>query len=153
MPMDVFGFAEKVKEKAKQTLIQDGTHAPIMFCMTPKKMLVIPLQFETEKEKYDTLTRVKHLMGSMNVWAYILIIKAWMVSGPGIDLSTRPSQSPDRVNILMISAVTHQRKKTWSIPVENMHGIISFGKEIVLDTENKNQQVSGNFMDLLGLIH
>ena len=151
--MDVFGFAEKVKEKAKRTLIQDGNHAPIMFCMTQKKMLVIPLQFETEEEKYNTLSRIKHIMDSMNVWAYIIIIKAWMISGKGIDLSTRPSQSPDRVNILMISAVTHQRKKMWSIPVENIHGIISFGEEIVLDTENKKQQVSGTFMDLLGNIH
>ena len=151
--MDVFGFAEKVKEKAKRTLIQDGTHAPIMFCMTSKRTLIIPLQFETEKGKYDTLTRIKHLMNSMNVWAYIIVIKAWMLSGKNVDLSVMPSQSPDRVNILMISAVTHQRKKTLSIPVENIHGIISFGKEIVLDTENKNQQVSGNFMDLLGMIH
>ena len=151
--MDVFEFAVKIKEKANQTLIKDGNHAPIMFCMTQKKMLVIPLQFESEEEKYNTLSRIKHLMDSMNVWAYIIIIKAWMISGKGIDLSTRPSQSPDRVNILMISAVTHQRKKMWSIPVENIHGIISFGEEIVLDTENKNQKVSGNFMDLLGLIH
>lgn len=151
--MDVFEFAIKIKEKAKQTLIKDGDHAPIMFCMTPKKMLVIPLQFETEKEKYSTLSKIKKLMDSMNVWAYIIIIKAWMVSGQGVDTSTRPSQAPDRVNILMVSAVTHQRKKMWSIPVENEHGNISFGKEIVMDTESKNQKVSGNFMDLLGLIH
>jgi len=151
--MDVFGFAEKVKEKAKRTLIQDGNHAPIMFCMTQKRMLIIPLQFETEEEKYNTLSRIKHLMTSMNVWAYIIVIKAWMVTGINVDISVRPSQSPDRVNILMVSAVTHQRKKTWSIPVENIHGIISFGKEIVMDTENKNQRVSGNFMDLLGFIH
>ena len=153
--MDVFGFAERIKEKAKQTLIKDGTHVPMIFCLTPDKVCLIPLQMENDIEKMIIMAKVKQIMEKHNVWAYIVIMKAWMVTGKGkkIDPSIRPSQSPDRVNILMVSAITHKRKKMWSIPVENKHGRIEFGEEKVLDTKTKGESTGGLFMDLLGNIH
>jgi hypothetical protein len=152
---DVFEFAEKIKEKAKRTLIQDGTHAPIMFCMTPEKMAVIALEMRTEEEKIKCLATIKKFMQINNVWAYVTILKAWMVSGKSgpVDLSIRPSQAPDRINILIITAVTHKRRKMWAIPVNNIHGIITFGKEMVMDTKNTKQRVEGLFSELLGVIH
>ncbi|MEW6557186.1 MAG: hypothetical protein AB1349_07520 [Elusimicrobiota bacterium] len=153
--MDIFKFAEEVKEKAKLILQQDGYHCPLIMCLTPAGQNIIPLTISSEEEKMKTLAAIKKLMEKENVWAYITITEGWMVTGKGskpIDLSIRPSEAPDSVKILMVSVVTGKRIKTWSIPVKNEKGKITFGKEKIMDTQN-GSQVGGLFMGLLPELH
>jgi hypothetical protein len=98
--MDIFKFAEETKKQAKLLFQKDGTHCPMIICMTPTGKSIIPLTISSELEKLRVLAVVKKFMEKTNVWAYISINKGWMVTGDPnkpINLQERPSLSPDRV--------------------------------------------------------
>lgn len=153
--MDVFKLAEQAKERAKLLLQRDGKHCPMIICLTPKGQSIIPLTISSEEEKIKTLATVRNLMEKENVWAYITITEGWMVCGEKnrpIDLNIKPSQSPNSVKVLMISAVTRKRSKMWSIPVERNQDKIIFGKEKILDTQD-GSKIGGLFFSLLSEPH
>lgn len=146
--MDVFVFAQGVKEAAKSKLIEDGKHDPLILCLMPKEVCVLPILMKDEQEKLRTLEKLKKLIKLFNVWAYVVITEGRMLSLKADDLLIKPSESPDSVKILMVSAISYKRRVAWSIPINKDDGKISFGKETSLDTE-KGFTVTGLFMDLL----
>jgi len=153
--MDIFEIANQAKDKAKSFLQKDGKVQPVIICFTPTEQAIIPLTFSQE-EKLKVMAAIKKIMEVKHVWAYIQINEGWMVKGSmdkPVDLNIKPSQHPDNIKVLTVSAVTRKRSKMWAIPVERMHGIVMFGKEKILDTQDGSWKIGGLFFSLLSKLH
>ncbi len=125
IPFDRFlAEAEQLRAKAIEMLRQDGHHTPICILFTDAGKEVVGLQVTGDRPMHEV---VKAVVQARQARAFVAIAEAWMVTGPGVAEDIRPSQHPERRQVLTISAIHPEGRTLWVYPFASEHGTVVVG--------------------------
>jgi len=121
--------AERLRDTALSLLRQDGCHEPTVIAWTRDgRCEVIGLSLkDCPLNMGDVL---KGLVRLRRIYAFVAIGEAWMTRGEGVRLDVPPSQSPEREQVLMVSAVHPQGKQGWFVPFRTEGGRTILGRPV-----------------------
>ncbi len=128
IPFDQFlAEAERLKARALQMLRADGAHSPVLILFTDTGPEVAGLQLQGGRPLHEV---VKAVVRTRRARAFVCIAEAWMVTGPAAASLLPPSQSPERQQVLAISAVHPEGTRGWFIPFANEGGRVVLGAPV-----------------------
>ncbi len=144
IPFDEFlAEYERLKEQALKVLRANGHHAPILILFTDAGMEVAGLQIPRDRPMHQV---VKSLVRARRARAFVAIAEAWMVYGPGAAEGIRPSQHPERQQVLTVSAVHPEGVRGWFIPFANEGGRVILGTPV----DSTGMELRGGIPEALG---
>src|SRR5262249_23583299 len=124
-------------EIAKRILEVDGCHLPKVFFYSHKKLVrMIEPDFPEHQDKPAIWFELAKLAKKSKATSVICIAESWMARREHIPPGKRPEDSPERVEVLQVAALTRFGKfYTVLLPFTRTNDGIKFGDEIVLDDE------------------
>jgi hypothetical protein len=105
-------------------LRQDGHHTPICILFTDAGKEVVGLQVPGDRPMHEI---VRAVVQARKARAFVCITEAWMTRGAAASLEVRPSQHPEREQILCISAIHPEGRRLWCYPFASEHGTVVVG--------------------------
>jgi hypothetical protein len=128
---------QQIADLAKQIMLQDGYHSPIVFVKGTNGKVVIQLKSfgdTSDKRVRDmlnagTMTACKSNVGELDL--IVFVNEAWM----GRNIDVRPSQDPKRIEVLIINSLDVRTQEERLLPFEvkrDPKGKVSDLKEMVL---------------------
>ncbi len=135
--------AERLRDRALAVLQRDVHHLPIVVgWRADGDREVIGLAVQQGGPSFGTVlaavVKTRHLV------CFVAITEAWMTRGPNLD--TRPSQSPERQQVLVISAIHPAGKTMWVYPFAAEGGRVVIGTPI----SSEGMTLHGGIPDALG---
>ncbi len=125
IPFDRFlAEAEQLRAKAIEMLRQDGYHTPICILFTDAGKEVVRLQLTGDRSMHEIVRAVVQVRQAR---AFVCISESWMVTGPGATEGIRPSQHPERRQVLTVSAIHPEGKTLWVYPFASEGGRVVIG--------------------------
>lgn len=149
----VSSLAELLKQArgyAEFAMRRFGNVAPMMIGVTPKGPIhFAPSSLENEKAKDDFANTARLVVTGYGATAAVMILESWMtLAGPDGELpKMRPSESPDRREIVMLAAESFGEHQTEILPIVRSDSgkFFGFGEP---DT-HKLEQMQGRFAKLM----
>jgi hypothetical protein len=124
-----------------KNIINSGQElVPMIIGYTDKGHILFPGLYKSDEEKEAYLKMVKTCFLIYQVNYYISISEAWMSSNTSI----RPSQDPDKKDILLAMCISHNEKRTVTYEIKE----VSSKKELI-EFNNSLTNVGGTFAELL----
>ncbi len=131
IPFDEFvEEAERLRATALAMLRADGYHAPLVVAWTQdghKELIGLGLPEGFPLSMGQVLTA---LVRDRRIHCFITIHEAWMTRGQAASVTVPPSQSPEREQVLVVSAIHPERKQMWCYPFAAEGGTVVVGKPI-----------------------
>lgn len=151
--LNVFEYAEDVKNIAKKELEEKGSITPIFILITPINTTIpLPFMFKYPEEKKELFRKFRYIIRLMDIRAYVIVTEGYGVYRPmNMDRTNfKASEQPDRQEQLLVIAVTKERKKCWSIDFEKEYGRMMLEEEKIIDTEDpKTVKLDGTLFNFL----
>ena len=104
-------MVEVILKTAKQLLLKDGHHSPMIFAVTENEAIICPIgQFlQTEEGKDSVGDMVRSIIAKFNAQGIGMVTESWMVkAGDGVKsedlLHIQASKHPARIEVLITSA-------------------------------------------------
>jgi hypothetical protein len=137
--------AERLRDRALAVLQRDVHHLPIVVgWRADGDREVIGLAVQQGGPSFGTVlaavVKTRHLV------CFVAITEAWMTRGPNLDLAVMPSQSPERQQVLVISAIHPAGKTMWVYPFAAEGGRVVIGTPI----SSEGMTLGGGIPDALG---
>lgn len=133
-------------EKAKEVFTNCGYHENIIIGYTANTSKVIGLNYHDEIEKKVELSYVKSLFANEGIQMYIHIAEAWIVKlNKGETLSTTPSESSRRQEVLIVMGVSRTQKMVCQMDINRSGDKTWLGDGEIKDAST----VEGIFASLL----
>jgi hypothetical protein len=97
-------------ETAKASLKRDGELVPVAFLLTPKGLLLLPMEFKNPAQKHDAVALVGVAAELFNAVVVFMLTEAWFVQVPeGVNPEDRPRPSESKNRREMISCAFKAR--------------------------------------------
>lgn len=118
--------AERLKATALTMLQADGHHAPLViaWCRDGHRE-VIGLSLREAGPSLGTVLRA--VVQARQVQCFVAISEAWMTRGAAASLEVMPSASPEREQVLCVSAIYPEAKRMWVYPFASEGGRVVVG--------------------------
>lgn len=104
-------IVEVLIDKAKDTLLHDGRHAPMLFVVTKDEVLVCAVGefFKSDSAKDSIVDMVGKLIERFQAQGIAMVVEGWMVKASnGVQSEElpqiKPSKHPARIEVLQIAA-------------------------------------------------
>lgn len=143
--MNIEQTLDDIKDMCLNYMKEGEELPPMLFLLKEGKVLVVDL---SPIPKAQAPNAIKDVTDNIQPDAVIIATENWMVvrdlGGDAIDLSNisiRPSQEPDRMECLVISARTPEQSYS------RMYKIIREGNKVELDKVERSVQMSNRFLD------
>lgn len=143
--MNIEQTLDDIKDMCLNYMKEGEELPPMLFLLKEGKVLVVDL---SPIPKAQAPNAIKDVTDNIQPDAVIIATENWMVvrdlGGDAIDLSNisiRPSQEPDRMECLVISAKTPEQSYS------RMYKIIREGNKVELDKVERSVQMSNRFLD------
>jgi len=118
--------AERLCETALAMLREQGHHGPtvIAWCRDGHREVIGLSLKDCPLSMGDVL---KALVRFRRVHSFVAISEAWMTRGEAASLSVMPSKSPEREQVLCVSAIHPEAKRMWVYPFASEGGRVVVG--------------------------
>ena len=121
--------AEHLRNIALAMLQADGHHAPLVIAWRQDGCQeVIALSLHGSPVSMGTV--LKGLVRLHQVHSFVAIAEAWMTRGKAASLEVAPSQSPEREQVLSISAIHPEGRRGWFVPFATEGGRVVLGTPV-----------------------
>ncbi len=138
--------AEALRDRALAVLKRDGHHVNICIGWCPDGHTEL-IGFDVPEGGPSMGTVLAAIVKTRRLRCFIAVSEAWMTRGPAADLTVMPSESPDREEALVVSAVHPEVKRMWAVPFAREHGQITLGK--TLDSAAEGMTLGGGIPEAL----
>lgn len=132
---------EMHKEQAKRFAVSPEGVQPVVFLYVEEgNDLAVPGQFENDKQKHWFFEQVRALAKDKGAYGGMWICEAWCLKcdednyvDPDSDDYVRPSEHPERIEILSILAADHAGTTCLTVEIKRDGDKITLGEEQWLD--------------------
>ncbi len=138
--------AEHLRDTALEVLKREGHHTSLAFGWTPDGRVEL-IGFALRPDGPSLGTVLRAIVKSRRLQCFVSIAEAWMTRGPAASLDVMPSQSPEREQVFVISAIHPQQKTMWVYPFASEGGTVVIGR--VLDSAALGVTLGGRIPEAL----
>ncbi len=139
--------AEHLRDTALVVLKRDGHHTSLAFGWSPDGRVEL-IGFALRPDGPSLGTVLRAIVKSRRLHCFVSIAEAWMTRGSAASLEVMPSQSPEKEQVLCVSAIHPEGKRMWVYPFASEGGQVVIGK--LLDSAALGVTLGGTIPSALG---
>ncbi len=139
--------AERLRDTALGILKRDGHHTSLAFGWRGDGSVEL-IGFGLREGGPSLGTVLATIVQARRLQCFVAVSEAWMTRGQAASLEVMPSQSPEREQVLCISAIHPEQKTMWCYPFASEGGKVVIGK--VLSSEALGLTLDGAIPEALG---
>ncbi len=138
--------AERLRDTALEILKRDGHHTSLAFGWRGDGNIEL-IGFDLREGGPNLGTVLATIVQARRLQCFVAVSEAWMTRGQAASLEVMPSQSPEREQVLCISAIHPEQKTMWCYPFASEGGKVAIGK--VLSSEASGLTLGGAIPEAL----
>ncbi len=119
--------AERLRDTALEILKRDGHHTSLAFGWRGDGNIEL-IGFDLREGGPSLGTVLAAIVKSRRLQCFVAVSEAWMTRREAASLAVPPSQSPEREQVLCISAIHPDAKRMWVYPFAAEGGKVVIGK-------------------------
>jgi hypothetical protein len=139
--------AERLRDTALEILKRDSHHTSLAFGWRGDGSVEL-IGFALRPDGPSLGTVLRAIVRNRRLQCFVSIAEAWMTRGPAASLDVMPSQSPEKEQVLCVSAIHPEGKRMWVYPFASEGGQVVIGK--LLDSAALGVTLGGTIPFALG---